>query len=684
MDHGQDFLVAVATVLCTAAVTTVLFQKLRQPIVFGYVIAGLIIGPHVPIPLVADEQTVQTLSELGVILLMFSLGLDFSLSKLRRVGPAPGITAIIECSFMIWLGFVVGRTLGWTTSESLFTGAVVGISSTTIIAKAFDESGVVGKLRDVVVGILIVEDLIAILLMATLTALSSARGLSAGELVLSTARLSGFLAALIAVGLLIVPRAIRLINRLDTPETTLVASIGICFAMALLAHEFGYSVALGAFLAGSLVAESGEEQKVGYLVAPVRDMFAAVFFVSVGMRIEPGLIAQHWPAVLALTAVVVSGKVFSVTLGAMLTGNTTRTSVQAAMGLAQIGEFSFIIAALGVSLNVARDFIFPVAVAVSAITTLTTPWLIRASGPTANFVERKLPRPIQTFTALYGSWLDQLRAPSQARRAPRPVRRLVRLLLLDALVLTCLVIGAAVFRDEVALIIEARVGLEARMARYAVIGAAGVLSLPFGYGIVIIARRLGLILAESALPHRPSGEVDLAAAPRRALVVTIQLAIVILLGAPIVAVTQPFLSGFGGGVTLLVVLALLGVAFWRSATNLQGHVRAGAQVIAEALAAQAQARVSDDTHALERVHHLLPGLGAPVPFTLHATSPAVGKTLAEINLRGMTGATVLAISRGEGGLLIPTARETLRSGDVLALAGTEDALAAARALLTAP
>src|SRR6266550_2251939 len=402
MQDAHAFLTSLTVVLAVAAVTTVVFQRLRQPVVLGYIIAGLIVGPHVPIPLVADPNVVQTLSELGVILLMFSLGLEFSLRKLMAVGPTAGLTALLQSSLMVWLGFTIGRLFGWTTLESLFAGAVIAISSTTIIAKAFEEQGIRGKLRELVVGVLIVEDLIAVLLMAVLTAIASGSGLAAGPLAATIGRLAAFLVGLVGIGLLLVPRAIRAISRLHRRETTLVASIGICFTIALLAQAFGYSVALGAFLAGSLVAESGEEKQIERLVEPVRDIFGAVFFVSVGMLIDPALVARHWPAVVVLTAAVVIGKVVGVSLGAFLTGSGMRTSVQAGLSLAQIGEFSFIIAGLGLALHATREFLYPVAVAVSALTTLLTPWMIRASEPIAAWVDRKLPRPLQTFAALYG------------------------------------------------------------------------------------------------------------------------------------------------------------------------------------------------------------------------------------------------------------------------------------------
>jgi len=678
---AHAFLKVLTLVLCVAAVTTVLFQRLRQPVVLGYLIAGLIVGPYIPIPLVADTQIVQTLSELGVILLMFSLGLEFSLRKLIHVGPTAGLTALFQSSIMVWLGFVAGRAFGWTTLESLFTGALVAISSTTIIAKAFDEQGIRGKLREIVVGVLIVEDLIAVLLMALLTAVSSGAGLSAGALALTLGRLTAFLVGLMALGLLLIPRAIRFTARMERPETLLVASVGICFGTALLAQTFGYSVALGAFLAGSLIAESGQEKAIEHLVEPVRDMFAAIFFVSVGMLINPALVAKNAVAVAVLTGVVILGKVFSVSLGAFLTGNGTRTSVQAGMSLAQIGEFSFIIAGLGLSLHATRDFLYPVAVAVSALTTLTTPWLIRSAGPVAAFVDRSLPRPLQTFAALYGSWLEKLRTAPRRETTGANVRRLIRLLLVDAGLLAAILIGASVMLGRATAFLEQRIQLGARVAEWLIFGGVALFAAPFCVGIIRVARHLGVQLAELALPPVEGTKVDLGVAPRRALVVTLQLAAVLTVGVPLLALTQPFLPGYLAVSGLLASLAFLGVAFWRSAVNLNGHVRAGAQVIVEALSSQAKGPSGANTDALQDVRRLFPGLGEPISLRLESHSPAVGQTLAQLNLRGITGATVLAIQRRDSGVLVPTAREVLQAGDVLALGGTREAQEAARLLL---
>ena len=683
MHDAHDFLQNLALVLCVAAVTTVLFQRLRQPVVFGYLLAGMIVGPHIPIPLVADEEMIRTLSELGVILLLFSLGLEFSLRKLLQIGPTAGLVAVAQSSGMVWLGYVLGQLFGWTTLESVYAGAIIAISSTTIIAKAFEEQRVKGKFTDIVLGVLIIEDIIGIFLIAILTTVSSGTAVSPASLAITGARLATFLVGLVGVGLLLIPRITRAVVRMGRPETTLVASIGICFAAALLALSFGYSVALGAFIAGSLVAESGEEKVVEHLVQPVRDMFAAIFFVSVGMLIDPAILLEHWGAVVAFSVVVIIGKVVFVSISSFLTGYSPRTSVQAGMSLAQIGEFSFIIAAVGLSSGATRDFLYPIAVAVSGITTLTTPWLIRAGGPAAEWVDRKLPAPLQTYVALYGSWIERMRrAPAGAERSA--TRRLVRLLLIDAVLIAAVVIGTALEASRAAALLG-ELGLSEVIARSLVVAAAAVLGVPLVIGLVRTARRLGLELALKALPASENGKVDFAASPRSALVVTLQLAMLAAVGIPLIAISLPFLPSYRYALIPLVLVAVPAIVFWRSTMNLQGHAKAGAEVIAmklgEQMSGPSEARDQELSHDMDRVRAALPGLGEPVSLRVPATSPAAERTLAELNLRGQTGATVLAILRHGEQVLVPSGHERVRAGDVLAVAGTEDAVAAAKEVL---
>ena len=682
MGDAHVFLEALAIVLGVAAITTVVFQRLRQPVVLGYIIAGVIVGPHVPIPLVADVNVVQTLSEFGVILFMFCLGLEFSLRRMLSVGPIAGIAAVIETSLMLWLGFVTARALGWSERECIYAGAIVAISSTTIVVKSLAELGVSGRVRDLAVGILIFEDLIAVLLITLLASVPASGTISPEVLGRAGLRLSAFLVGMVALGLLVVPRAVRAVFRLQRKETTLVASVGICFAFALFAHGLGYSVALGAFLAGSLVGESGHQEEIEELVGPIRDMFTAVFFVSVGMMIDPKSIASNLPAVLLFTVVVLVGKTVGVSLGGFLGGNGIRTSVRGAMSLSQIGEFSFIIAGVGLARGAVGDFVYSVAVAVSVVTAFTTPYLIRASEPTAAFIDRKLPHALQTFAALYGSWIERLRNRSDERSGSE-IRRCARLLLVDAAAIVAIVITASLSHAHLAVILASSTGFGRLVVDSSFFAAALVLGLPFGVGIARLARRLGVLLAEAALPRAGNTRFDPADAPRRAFVVALQLGTVFLVGVPMVAITQPFLPWASGALLLALAVAVLGFAFWRSATNLEGHVRAGAEMVLAVIAAQAGSGGGKrGPRALEEVEELLPGMGVPTAFRLPLRSPAVGRTLAGLNLRGSTGATVLAITREEGGVSVPGPTEILRAGDTLALAGTRASIEQAVILLS--
>lgn len=682
MHDPHDFLRTLALVLGVAAITSVLFQRLRQPVVFGYMLAGLIVGPHVPIPLVADEPTVHTLSELGVILLMFSLGLEFSLRRLVAGGAGVLLVALLETSLMMWLGFSAGRLAGWTVLQSIYAGGAIAISSTTIILKAFAEQNVRGRFTELVFGVLIVEDMLAIVLLAVLApAASGAAPLAVlGPTIL---RLGAFLAALLAGGMMVVPRLVRFVVRLDRPETTLVAAIGIAFGTALLARSIGYSVALGAFLAGSLVEESGEGATIAKRIEPVRDMLAAVFFVSVGMMIDPAMIARHWPMVLLFSALVLAGKVGAVTVSAFLTGHGTRTSVQAGMSLAQIGEFSFILAGLGLSTGATSPAFLPVLVAVSAITSLTTPGFIRAAEPLAAAIDRRLPRPLQTFATLHATWIEGLRSRPATGSDLALWRRTLRRLAVDAAIVLAIGIGAGVGTPPAAARLARATGWPSLACEAAAVAAAIALATPFVVGIGRTSRALGQLLARRAFAEPADGRLDPAAAPRRAMIVAVQSTAVLAVGAPLVALTQPFLPPLAGLLLLLAGLAALAVTMWRSASDLQGHVRAAAEAIVDAIGRHArQGGASEAERSLRRAYHLLPGLGEPEPVQLAAADAAVGRSLAELGLRGHTGATILAISRGDDVVLVPDGHERLREGDVVALAGTREAIDDARRVLT--
>jgi CPA2 family monovalent cation:H+ antiporter-2 len=677
--HGErPFLLDLALVLCVAALTSVLFRKLRQPAVLGYLLAGLIVGPYTALPPFADLENTQALSELGVILVMFSIGLEFSLRKLFHVFPRAGLVAVFQIGTMLWLGYATGRALGWSARESVFLGAALSISSTMIIARLFAEQEVEKKLSDLVLGVLIIEDLAAILMLATLTALATGEGQPASVLLPSAGRLAAFLVALLVGGFLLVPRAIRAVARLGSPETLLVASMGLCFAFALLAERAGYSVALGAFLAGALVAESGKARQVERLVVPLRDLFAAVFFVAVGMLVDPAAIVDHWGAVLVLFAVVVAGKVASVALGAFLSGFDPSTALRAGMSMGQIGEFSFILAGYGVAAGAVDPALYGVTVVVSVLTTFSTPWLVRASPALALSIEHRLPKPLRTFASLYGSWLESLRASAGRRTLRFQLLRHAAWLVLDVLCFAGLVIGTSLSLERLVALLGRR-GIADGIGRVLVLVCAGLLAMPFVIGIVRLSRALGRELATAVLPWQERGKPDFAAAPRRAFVVALQLAVVVVVGGPLLALTQPFVPVLYQAGVVAIALVLLAFNFWQRATDLEAHVRAGAQVVVEVLQKQAEPEP-----ALENLQALLLGLGDVTPVRLETDSPAVDRTLAALDLRARTGASVIAIARGGQSIVAPSGREALLANDVLALAGSRQAIEEARRLLRAP
>ncbi|MBA3545789.1 MAG: cation:proton antiporter [Nannocystis sp.] len=676
-------------ILGVAAMTSLVSQRLKQPPVLGYLVAGMLIGPHVPGIVVGDQESLaltHSLSELGVILLMFTIGIEFSIRKIARIGMSAGLTALIEVGLMVSLGYLAGRMFGWSSTESLFVGACLGISSTMLVAKSFEAQKMRGGFADLTFAVLVFEDMIAILLLAVLQAVASGTGLSPGDFAVTIGKLFGFLIALLGGGLLIVPRFIRGVVRQDKGETTLIAAIAVCFGMSALAATAGYSVALGAFLAGMLISESGEGHRVEHLIKPLKDIFAAIFFISVGLSIDPGLVLEHWLPVLVLTSLVLVGKVVGVSLGAFLSGNGLPNSVRAGMSLAQIGEFSFIIAALGVSTGATGSFIFPIAVAVSLLTSLTTPIFVRRSAAAAEALDRRLPPRLQTFVTFYDGWIDQLRTTPPAVSTWASIRTAILMLVLDAALLLAALAGSRLVHWQVITMISTRLSIAPQIVDIAWIGLTVLVAGIFLVGVVRRSAALAHLLAEVVVPARKEGKLDLGSAPRRVFTVALELALSLALGLPLVAISQPFLPYSAGVVVFIVVVAALFYNVWRSVTNLQGHVRAGTELIVEMLAKQSrEAGGPGEEHkadeSLVAATNMLPGFPGMTAVHLLPDSPAVGRNLGSLSLRVRAGVAVLAIHRDGPDMVLPSPREVLRAGDTLTLAGTHEATELARKIL---
>lgn len=383
-----------ALILIVAGVTTLIFKRMRQPLILGYILAGFLTGPNMPYtPTVVQVENIHTWSEIGVIFIMFTLGLEFSFKKIVKMGIGPIVAALCIITFMITLGSFVGRLFGWSSMNSLFLGGMVAMSSTTVIYKALDELGLrQQKFAGVVLSVLILEDILGILLMVILSAMAAVGSLEGEQLVGSLAQLAFFLILWFVVGIYIVPQVLRRNSKWISRETLLVVSVGLCFLMVTFAEEAGYSSALGAFMMGSILAETNEAETIEGLVSPVKDLFGAIFFVSVGMLVNPSVLVQYWLPIVSIIAVILVGQTIFGSFSFILSGQPLKVAMQCGFSLTQIGEFSFILATLGVNLGVTSDFLYPVVVAVSIITTFTTPYMIKAATPAYGFVEKRLPR----------------------------------------------------------------------------------------------------------------------------------------------------------------------------------------------------------------------------------------------------------------------------------------------------
>jgi len=423
--HALRFIQDLAVIMLIAGFISVLFYRLKQPVVLGYIIAGVIIGPSTPpFSFIHDQETINTLAQLGVVFLMFSLGLEFSLRSLSKVGFVATFTALAEIILMMWLGYEIGQFFGWRTIDSIFLGAILAISSTTIIVKALQELGFKNEeFVKLIYGVLIVEDVLAIAIIGILSSIAISGSVNVTDVIFTLGELLIFIVVTLVVGILIIPKVISYVNNFKNDEMLLITVLALCFGFCLFVIQLEYSIALGAFIIGAIIAETKQLKHIARLVEPLRDMFSAIFFVSVGLLLNPNIVVKYIIPILVITFAVVIGKIVSCSLGTLLSGRDGKTSLRVGMGLAQIGEFSFIIASLGLSLKVTSDFLFPIAVAVSVITTFLTPYLIRFSDPLADCIAKLLPPGVSNVFNLYSNWMQLIHPETRGQR----IRKVVRL-----------------------------------------------------------------------------------------------------------------------------------------------------------------------------------------------------------------------------------------------------------------
>lgn len=383
-----------ALILMVAGIVTIIFKKLKQPLVLGYIVAGFLVSPHMPYTMsVIDETDIKTWADIGVIFTLFSLGLDFSFKKIVKMGASPIIATIVIVFAMMMLGISIGHGFGWSKMDCIFLGGMLAMSSTTIIYKAFDDMGLrQQKFAGMVMSVLILEDILAIVMMVMLSAIAGGNNPDGEQMIGSVIKIAFFLVLWFIVGIFAIPLFLRSVRKLINNETLLIVALGLCCGMAVLSTKVGFSSAFGAFVMGSILAETIEAEKIIKLVEPVKNLFGAIFFVSVGMLVDPKILIEYAIPILALVGSILIGQAIFGTFGFMLGGESLKSAMRCGFSMAQIGEFSFIIASLGLSLGVISNYLYPVVVAVSVITTFLTPYMIRLATPTYQVMEKHLPK----------------------------------------------------------------------------------------------------------------------------------------------------------------------------------------------------------------------------------------------------------------------------------------------------
>ena len=504
--HAISFIQDLAVIMLVAGVVTILFHRFKQPVVLGYIVAGFIIGPHTPpFGLIHDEETIKTLAELGVIFLMFCLGLEFSLRKLFKVGATAFIAAFMEITLMIWIGYEIGRWFDWNTMDSLFLGAILAISSTTIIVKSLNDLKMKNeRFAQLIFGVLIVEDILGIGIIALLSSIAVSGSVSPEEVFSTVGKLSLFMIVALVIGILLVPRVLAYVARFESNEMLLITVLGLCFGFCLLVVKLEYSMVLGAFLIGAIMAESRQLLKIERLIEPVRDLFSAIFFVAIGLMLDPAILLEYALPIVVITVAVVLGKMLSCGLGAFIAGNDGRTSLRVGMGLSQIGEFSFIIAALGMTLQVTSSFLYPVAVAVSVLTTLMTPYLIRAADPLSLKLAQVVPGRLSRVLGLYGEWLRSIQPQGEGALLAAMIRKILLQVGVNLALVIAIFFAGGYFAPRIGRYLQGWI-LEPSWQKGMIWGAALLVSLPFLIAAYRKLKALSMLLAEMGVKPEMAG-----------------------------------------------------------------------------------------------------------------------------------------------------------------------------------
>lgn len=656
MQEELNLVADLALILIAAGVFTVISRALKQPLILGYIIAGFIVSPHLGLfPTITSTESVKQWSEIGIIFLLFALGLEFSFKKLLKVGSSALITAGTICLGMLILGITAGSIMGWSIMESIFLGGLMSMSSTTVIIKAYDDMGLKNKpYATLIFGTLVVEDLIAVLLMVLLSTLAVSSKFSGGEMVLSLVRLAFFLILWFLVGLYVIPLLLKKAKKYLNDEILLIISIGLCFGMVALANLAGFSSALGAFVMGSILAETVEGERIEHLLTGIKNLFGAIFFVSVGMMIDPAIIAAHWGVILLLAALAILGLLTFSTTGSLLAGQGLDNSVHVGFTMAQLGEFSFIIASLGCSLGVMRGFIYPVIISVSVLTTFAAPFMIKAGDPVSRWLQTKLPASVlakinptpdtvgKASSAEHNEWAGLLKSYA------------VRVVLYSVILVAILILSRTLLGKAADALLPF---LNPTVRKAICLGITLLVMLPFLYGLAITNGSINTH-ASKLLKERPQNKWPILSL----LFIRILIAVSFIL----MAITSYFNLGAWG--VLIAILAGLLIIFIAkvSVRNLSGLEK----------------RFLENLNARDELERKKSPVATSVrdkmsKYDIRTTAVEVspdfayiGKSLREMPFRKSAGVNIIKIQRGSQNIEIPSGNEPIYPYDRLIAVGT--------------
>lgn len=652
-----------AFILVIAGIVTVVFKWLKQPVILGYIVAGIIAGPSITfLPTVTDSANIQTWADIGVIFLLFAMGLDFSFKKLMNVGMTAVIAAITVVCGMMFIGYTAGNAMGFSHMSSIFLGGMLSMSSTAIVFKAFSDMGLMQqKFTGIVLGILVVEDLVAVVMMVILSTLAVSKHFEGAEMLDSIMKLAAFLIVWSVLGIYLIPTFIRRIRSFVSDETLLILSLGLCLGMVMIAVKAGFSSALGAFVMGSLLAETVESGRIIKIVQPVKDLFGAIFFISVGMMVDPAVIWHYALPILGLTLLVLVGQSFFGSFGVLLSGQPLKIAIKSGFSLTQVGEFAFIIASLGVSLNVTDQYLYPVIVAVSVITTFLTPYMIRLSDPVCSFIESRLPQSAKDL-------IDRYTSGTVMTRHESAWHKLLKSMILS--VALCLVLCSffiTIFFTYVEPYISGHLpGIWGDILSFAVISVA------------LSPLLLAIIKSKNNSHefHELWGDnLFNRGALVSAMVVRVIICVIIVMGL----IVRIFSVALGVGMVIsLAVIVLIYFSKWirhRSMTMQQQFIAnfEGSDDVTADTGMNGVKQTFRDNGPFKDLHQ--------AEFTISPSFRLVGRTIAENEIRSIYHINILAITRGGQCIMTPQGSERLYPYDRLTVMGTDDDLTSFRNFL---